>query len=168
MTAMTQPAAGGTQTRRARTCPRPEYPFTGPRAERKKRAREVRLQPTFDPAEEPAPPPVDRAALLGIARAHGVRLPDDLAILCLKVEGLDTRQIAARLGVGWGRVRNKWRKIRLRLAARMSADAQVASPVQEAFADQQRIQRYQAPRHCPPGQEQCRNTGVCPFAVLHF
>ena len=40
-----------------------------------------------------------------------------------------------------------------------------SADVAEVFFKEQHRYCYRRPKHCPKGMEQCRTTGICPFAL---
>ena len=128
----------------------------------------------------PAPPEANAASLQAlVARllvAANLRSRHQRAVARLYLWGYSLPEIAGILGVPRTTVASRWRRARERLqraAAELardgwlaragSTDAIDAEQVAQAFRAEQQRQRYVPPRHCPPGRERCRRTGICPF-----
>lgn len=100
----------------------------------------------------------------------------------LHLWGFTLAEIAEHLDVPLSTVTSRWRHARRQLQRAMrdipsvkwlecfSSDPRVtAGQAHESFREEQDRCLYQPPRHCPPGEERCRVTGICvsACAVLH-
>jgi len=129
---------------------------------------------------QPAPPEATTASLQAlVARllvAANLRSRHQRAVARLHLWGYSLPEIAGVLGVSHTAVASRWRRARERLQraalelmrdgwfARASRiDAIDAEQVAQTFRAEEQRERYFPPRHCPPGRERCRRTGVCPF-----
>lgn len=96
----------------------------------------------------------------------------------LRLWGYTLREIGEMLDVPLSTVISRWRCARRHLQRAMteippsewmqcpSSDPHVTSgQAQEAFREEQARRSYRHPRHCRPGRERCRVTGICPSAI---
>ncbi len=127
-----------------------------------------------------APPEANAASLQAlVARllvTANLRSRHQRAVARLHLWGYSLPEIARVLGVSHTAVASRWRRARERLqraALELTRDGWFARPsridaidaeqVAQIFRGEQQRARYFPPRHCPPGRERCRRTGVCPF-----
>ncbi len=163
--------------------PDPEYPIRA-----RLEYQTIELHSLDDPGDplareahcRPAPPARDGASLPAlVARvlvAANLRSRHQRAVARLFLWGYSLSEIADMLELPRSTVASRWRRARKRLqraaaglaregwfAHASSVEAIAAEQVAEVFRAEQERTRYLPPRHCSPGRERCRRTGICPY-----